>query len=368
MKAIKIGNRVEIYNDTVSTFDGLPAGVYAVRFAAMSGFYLEECADIVSGEEKIYGSLHEKAKKVFGTYERIERNLGVILSGDKGIGKSLFARLLAENAVKRGMPVIVVDRHINGIAQYLEGIEQEALILFDEFDKTFGRIKPRDGEAQPQTELLGLFDGISHGRKLFVITCNEIKGLDDCIVNRPGRFHYHFRFDYPSESEIREYLADKLDESRYGEIDTIVGFSHKVDLNYDCLRSIVLEVNGGENFKSAINDLNILNLAQDRYDLTLCFENGAVVSAREAEIDFFSESEQTVCVSEDNYNEIINVHFYTRDCEYDIQNKCAFVTASKLRLTYDEDYDSGLVEKMKALVPAVLTIRKVRSRDLHYAL
>ncbi|MCD8039369.1 MAG: ATP-binding protein [Lachnospiraceae bacterium] len=367
MKAIKIGNRVEIYNDMVRTFDELPPKAYIVRFAKLSGFYLEEYAEIELKEEKIYGGQPEKVRKVLEAYRRSDRNLGVILSGDKGIGKTLFARFLAVEAIKQGIPVLVVDRYIPGIASYLEKPDQRVMLLFDEFDKTFAALKPRDAEQEPQAELLGLFDGISQGKKLFVITCNEVRGLSDCILNRPGRFHYHFRFDYPSEEEIRGYLADKLEKKYYGEIDTIVEFSRKVDLNYDCLRAIAMEVNGGEKFAAAIPDLNILNLAQDKYKLDLHFKGGEIIGAPEVQIDFFSDDEKAVNISEDNYNEIISVHFYTQDCEYDMQKRYAVIPAERLRLTYDEDYGTELVNKMKALVPDYLTIKKIRNRSLHYA-
>lgn len=366
MKAIKIGNRVEIYNDTVETFDVLPPKTYIVRFAKLSGFYLEEYADIEVKEEKIYGEQIEKAKKVLGTYLRFDRNLGVILSGDKGIGKSLFARFLSVQAVKQGIPVLVVDRYIAGIASYLEKLDQRVMLLFDEFDKTFGGVKQMEGEQEPQTELLSLFDGISQGKKLFVITCNEIKALSDYIINRPGRFHYHLRFDYPSEEEIRSYLMDKLDKSHYNEINTIIEFSRKVDLNYDCLRAIALEVNSGEKFGAAIHDLNILNLTQDKYDLMLYFKNGRAIGAQEIELDIFSNQEKIVSISEDNFHEVIAVHFYTQDCTYDTQKKQAVIAAEKLKLTYDEEYATELVNEMKALIPDYLTIRKVRSRSLHY--
>ena len=368
MKAIKIGNRVEIYDNVVRTFDELPPKVYTVKFEKMSGFYLEEHADITVNEEKIYGEQLEKAQKVIETYRRFERNLGVILSGDKGIGKSLFARLLSVYAMERGIPVLIVDQYIPGIAAYLAGVDQRVMLLFDEFDKTFGAVKPPEGAQEPQTEMLSLFDGISQGKKLFVITCNELRHLNDCIINRPGRFHYHFRFDYPSEGEIRDYLMDKLEKEHYDEINAIVEFSRKVNLNYDCLRAIALEVNGGEKFSTAIQDLNILNLAQDKYNLAVHFRNGKVIGAQEVDIDFFSQDEKSVNISEDNYHEVISVHFYTQDCEYDMQNKYAVIPAQKFELTYDEDYGKELVNQMKALIPDYLTIKKVRDKSLHYVI
>lgn len=367
MKAIKIGTKVEIYNDTVMTYDELPARAYIVRFTKMSGFYLDEYSDIEVKEDKIYGGYLKKVEKVLKTYGKFDRNLGVILSGHKGIGKSLFAKLLAVKAIESGIPIIVADRYIPGIAAYIEAIDQRVAVLFDEFDKTFCDIRPSEGEPEPQAALLGLFDGISQGRKLFVITCNDIRKLNDFIVNRPGRFHYHFRFDYPSADEIRIYLADKLRKGCYEEIEPIIEFSRKVDLNYDCLRAIAFEINSGESFSSAIKDLNIMNLSQDSYKLTVYFKNGSPMSTESKQIDFFSNEEMNVCFSEDHYNEILNVTFRVKDSVYDVKNNCALISAEKLKISYDESYDEELVDKTKGLIPDRLVIKKIREKSLHYA-
>lgn len=259
MRIIKVGNTFRTYDDSLETFDKLPAQNYVVRFQKNSGFFLEKYADIEI-KEKTYGVHMSKVEKVLKAFPKAEKNLGVILSGNKGIGKSLFAKTLAVEATKVGLPVIIVDTYIPGIASFIEEIEQEVMILFDEFDKTFGSIKAADGMADPQTEMLTLFDGLSQGKKMFVITCNDLNSLNSYLVNRPGRFHYHFRFEYPSDVEITEYLEDKLDKQYYSEIEKVISFAHKVDLNYDCLRAIAFELNFGEPFETAIKDLNIINL------------------------------------------------------------------------------------------------------------
>ncbi len=78
MKAVKIGTRVVIYNDTVTSYDRLPAKTYIIGFEKLSGFYLGEYADIVVGEDKIYGGHMQKVGKVMRSYEKADRNLGVI--------------------------------------------------------------------------------------------------------------------------------------------------------------------------------------------------------------------------------------------------------------------------------------------------
>lgn len=181
MKAIKTGTSVKIYDDSIKIFNQLPSRSYIVRFEKMTGFYLDEYTDIQAGEIRIYGDHMRKVQKAVHAYEKTDRNMGVILSGHKGMGKTLCAKLLVEEAVKINVPVIVVDQYIPGIASYLELIDQSVMVLFDEFDKTFGRT---EDETDPQAELLGLFDGMSPGKKLFVITCNDIWKLNDFIVNR----------------------------------------------------------------------------------------------------------------------------------------------------------------------------------------
>lgn len=366
MKAIKIGTKVEIYNDTVKTYDELPAKAYLVKFSKMTGFYLEEYGEVSVRENRVYGEQLKKVGKVLRAFDRMDRNLGVILSGNKGIGKSLFARILSAEAMKSGIPVIIVDKYIQGIESYLATIDQRVMALFDEFDKTFGEIQAIEGEVEPQAALLSLFDGISCGKKLFVITCNDIRKLNDYIVNRPGRFHYHFRFGYPSAEEIQIYLNDKLDVKYYGEIRKIVEFSRKVDLNYDCLRAIAFEINNGESFGSAIQDLNIVNLMQEQYDLTMHFKNGRPMFLNAFNLDFFSEDEIFADFSEDNYNEILNVGFYVRDCEYDMAGNQLIVAADRLHISYDEDYEEALVKKVKGLKPDYLAIRKTKEKNLHY--
>lgn len=95
----------------------------------MTGFYLEKHADIEINEDKIYGVHMEKVNKVLNAFPNFNKNLGVILSGAKGIGKSLFSKILAVEAVKKGLPVIIVDTYIPGIANFIEEIEQEVLVM-----------------------------------------------------------------------------------------------------------------------------------------------------------------------------------------------------------------------------------------------
>lgn len=367
MKAIKIGMRYEIYDDSLKTFDRLPAKTYAVRFAQMTGFFLEEHPDL-GVSEKIYGVHPEKVDKVLAAFSQFERNLGVILSGNKGIGKSLFARLLSAKAVEAGIPVIIVDQFIPGIAAYLESIEQEVVVLFDEFDKTFfSGVRHGMNEVDPQAAMLSLFDGISPGKKLFVITCNDIFRLNDYLLNRPGRFHYHFRFDYPTPAEIHQYLLDKLGEQYQSEIEKVARFSRKVDLNYDCLRAIAYELKCGDSFETAIQDLNIINTQDEIYNITLHFNGGATMSAK-CQLDLFdAEGRASVDLEDAQGRELITVQFKPAECIYVPGHSEMILPAKSLKLSYNRCYDKQTIEEVEKMTPEHLSITRAKGLNIHYA-
>ena len=277
MHIVESGKRYRIFNNAITTYDQLPPKTYRVDYDPETRiFSLLEAHDFEIPETKIYGQHLDKVKKVLNSMDKMNRNLGVILSGDKGIGKSLFSKCLGLKARKKGIPVILVNEYHEGIANFLEEIEQTVMILFDEYDKTFDEKK-----HNCQAEMLSLFDGVSAGKKLFVITCNEIQSLSQYLINRPGRFHYHFRFLYPTADEIRDYMEDKLDKQYYDEIENVIAFSVRKNLNYDCLRSIAFELNNGLKFQEAINDLNIIRISQYKnIKIIVEFENQATLSGK----------------------------------------------------------------------------------------
>lgn len=365
MKVINTGSNYSFYGDEVKTYDTLPSIAYTVEFSEKSGFYLERFSDI-NVKEKIYGIHQEKVEKVFNTFTEFERSLGVILSGDKGIGKSLFGKMLSIKCVQEGYPLIIVNRYYQGIASFLDSIEQEVMVLFDEFDKTFGEVRAGDGFANPQTELLSLFDGISQGKKLFVISCNSLRNISDFLVNRPGRFHYHFRFEYPGDTEITEYFTDKLEEQYRGEIEKVISFSKKVPLNYDCLRAIAFELNKGDPFEEAIKDLNIVNMNDEEYKLKLCFENGRSFTKESHTMDLFDEAGSERTWLYDSQGKYIYVSFDICNVKWDA-NRGTFVEGKDIKISADEDEPETLKELQKEKILYLIITRKA-GKSLHYTI
>lgn len=369
MRVVNTGNTYKIYDNSLKTFNELPAQAYQVNFNQMTGFFLSGYDDIVIAE-KVYGVHTEKVEKVLNSFRLFERNLGVILSGAKGIGKSLFAKMLAAEAIQAGYPLIIVNQYIPGIADYLTSIQQEVVVLFDEFDKTFYSKGDRDSMSDPQSEMLTLFDGLSQGKKLFVVTCNELNNLNNYLVNRPGRFHYHFRFEYPSAEQIREYLSDKIPESAYGEIDKVIAFARKIDLNYDCLRAISFELSLGVKFEDAIKDLNILNLSRESYVATLFFVDGGKCR-RELYMDMFAEDDYHAEFTDEKGFDFY-VTFNPQNSIYNYDKGGTIIPGSEVEVDWQDDYyDEPDEQKALALRKQrqvdYIVIRRKGTKNLHYA-
>lgn len=295
MNIVNAGSRYQVYGEDVKTYNELPVATYTVGFHPQMGFWLTKHNDLSVNEGTIYGNHARRAEKILKSFAVSERNFGVILSGKKGIGKSLLARMIADESIKAGMPVIIVDSAIPGISNFLGSIQQEVTIIFDEFEKTFAR----HNEDDPQVEMLSLFDGMDNGKKLFIITCNDPRQLNEFLVNRPGRFHYHFEITCPSPDEVRAYMADKLGTGWEEDIEKVVKLSQIADITFDCLRAIAFDLKQGYPLEETLMDLNINYERNSSYDVTVRLSNGWITTAYYKKIDLYSKDECNISFEKD---------------------------------------------------------------------
>ena len=274
MNIVSSGGKYMVYGEEVSTYEKLPPYTYEVSFNKMTGYSLIKSEDMEI-KEKIYGPYQRKVDKILNTFNLSNRNLGIILSGPKGAGKTMFSRLLAIKAREQGLPLILVNGPLPSLSNFISSIKQECIVLFDEFEKNFPRGESGD-ESNAQTELLSLFDGLDNGKKLFIITCNQVYLLNQYFLNRPGRFHYHFAFESPSREEIEEYMSDKLNENGKKYLKEIVNLAEIGDFTYDILRAISFELNQGYSLTETLEDLNIEFKTIFNINIKVIFTNGEV--------------------------------------------------------------------------------------------
>ena len=324
MNVIKADSRFKIYNEDLETYKYLPTRTYNVSFNPMEGFSLVSRPDLEVKERKIYGNSPAKIEKILKSYVASTRNFGVMLSGEKGVGKSLFVRLLSRRLIQQGLPVIIVTNAIPGIASFIGSIEQDCAVIFDEFEKTFS------DENNEQDQLLSLFDGMDGGHKLFVVTFNDIGKVSEFMLNRPGRFHYHLTVGAPSSEEVAEYMKDNLKPEYHGYIREVVNLALIGRMPYDYLRAIAFELNQGYTLKEAMADLNITRDA-NRFDVEVLLSNGMIYRAYDEYMDVSDHDRDGFYVRKDYENKDPDAPqaFYVYFAPCDMEAKDGALTVSK---------------------------------------
>lgn len=178
------------------------------------------------------------------------KNLGIILNGTKGTGKTLSSKILCN---KLGLPVIVVTGIIDGMIGFIQSLEFECIILIDEAEKTFKR-------GEDDELLVKLIDGVyNRSRKLYILTTNRLD-INENLLGRPGRIRYIKEFGNLSNKAVKEFLDDnlKVPEQRKNilELVDILEIS-----TIDILRNIVEEVN----IHKEISENSYLNVPKSKY-------------------------------------------------------------------------------------------------------
>ena len=206
------GSTINVFNMNEETaLDYLPAKIYTLKYDDFSGFFLEITKDILELPEKIYGKTMERVNKCLQTYQERTASTGILLTGDKGTGKSLLMSLLANEAIdKLELPVILIKDAFNG-TKFVSFIESlgECCLVFDEFGKMYVSDDRHTGDNEvPQKALLSLMDGVDKTKRLIIMTENHEFDINEFMLNRPSRVYYHFRYRKLDEESIVGYCND----------------------------------------------------------------------------------------------------------------------------------------------------------------
>ena len=273
MQIVKADGKYRVYGENIEVYDTFEPDFYQFMVDDNGPYVVRTTQPTIT--DKVYGNDQKKVEKCFKTYQKFSRSLGIMLVGDKGNGKTLFAKQMCMKMIEAGYPVINVTYYHPSLPTFMTQISQECVFLFDEFEKMF---IDDDKRGSAQNEMLSTFDGINMTKKMFIITCNDIKNLSKYIYNRPGRFHYSFTFTEPNYQDIYAYLTDNLQlDSCTETVEDVSLFAYINGLNYDCLRSLTFELNNGYSLVESFDDLNI-GYSEDKSGVaSLIMDNGDIL-------------------------------------------------------------------------------------------
>lgn len=247
---LKKGNTFTTADEkSLDIYDELPAGNYIIKKDQYDNFFFEEI-DSFKPVEKVYGDTTKSVSRIIMSFNAREVSTGVLLTGEKGSGKTMMAKLLAIKLAESNMPCIVINTPWFGekFNTLIQSIQQPCMILFDEFEKVY--------DSEQQASILTLLDGVFPTKKLFVLTCNDKWRIDQHMRNRPGRIFYLMEFHGLTMEFITEYCNEKLINKSH-----IDGVQHVgslfAEFNFDMLQALVEEMNRFN--ESAADAMKLLN-------------------------------------------------------------------------------------------------------------
>ncbi len=218
--------------ENLELFRYLPLNNYVVKYNKINNYYYLEKTPLFQVPEKLYGNVEALCDRILTTYSARNTSLGVLLSGQKGSGKSLLAKLLSVRSQK---PTVIVNECFDDaeFVSFIQSIETPSVIIFDEFEKHYDR--------DSQNSILTLLDGTAQSNHLYVLTANEKYRISLYFINRPGRVYYNIDYSEVDVTLLRDYISDNLNNQDYAEELFLLLCS--INCNFDQVQSVVCEMN-----------------------------------------------------------------------------------------------------------------------------
>jgi hypothetical protein len=232
MSVIQSGGRFS-FEDVTNTYEQLPAGNYILKYDPRAGYYLNKKEDFEL-PKKVYGD-HSIVQRWLKSWEvNSAKNMGIILSGVKGSGKTITAQKFC---VESNLPVVIINENFHG-SDFIDFITSpklgECIIFIDEFEKIYSN---RD----TQYDMLSLMDGNYSTSLIFLLTVNEER-LNDYLVNRLNRIKYRKAYGDLEFGIMDEVIDDMLINKDHKQ--SIFDFFDKVNMRtFDLLTNLIKEMN-----------------------------------------------------------------------------------------------------------------------------
>ena len=232
----------------------LDNAIYTVKVDKKGNFFLEKIAENYVFDYKIYGLEVALINRLIKTYDNTSGNLGLLLNGIKGTGKTVTCKQIAN---KMDQPTIVVSMPIDGVQYFLNSIPQDITIFVDEYEKIFGK----------SNEMLTIMDGAmnSEFRRLFLLTTNKLY-IEDNLKERPSRLRYLKEFKDLAPSIVEEIVDDVLEHKELK--DECINFMSTLSLiTVDIVKEVLNEVNIHHESPFDFGDIFNISKIENRYKI-----------------------------------------------------------------------------------------------------
>lgn len=241
---VNAGNRYYL-QDVSTNQDSLEKSVYSIEVDEKGNLYLAKKANEFEFDFKVYGLEQRFIDRVIKTYQNTSGNIGLLLNGVKGTGKTITGKIISNTL---GLPVIIIGTAYKGINTFLASIQQDVIIFIDEYEKvyegqmgdgSYGEDNDATGDSTLLSLMSGAFDTIH--RKVFILTTNRL-WINENLLNRPGRIRYKKEFNDLTRAQIDEIIEDCLQDKKYR--DELIEFLKPLKIiTVDIVKSIISEIN-----------------------------------------------------------------------------------------------------------------------------
>lgn len=233
-------------DEVTSQLDILPTAVYKLQYnEMMNRFFLTRITDKFEFPYKLYNTENAFVDRVKKTWDNTTSNMGILLNGVKGTGKTVTAEQIC-NIMDQ--PVIIVPGAYKGLTNFLNELQQDCTVFIDEYDKIFDKYN---------NSLLTVMDGVlkTNSRMLFLLTSNN-QWLEQNMLQRPSRIRYIKEYGDLPLSTIIEIVDDMLIHTHHRK-QTIAMIASMPIITMDLVKSVIQEVNihdeDPETFRSYFN-------------------------------------------------------------------------------------------------------------------